>query len=155
MSSRSLAERDGIAPTTRALTFRCRKHANSSSKSLVIGPLERCPLLSEILDGRNPGVGRHRAPTVAIRASGVIEGIEFSNPDVCHVGSMIARWVMLRPEIGNPPVRPAATARAAPCGLATSRTSSRRGSHARYTSPMPSAPISGRATRHLNGIIMP
>lgn len=62
-----------VSRTIRALTFRCLKHANSSSKSFDIGTLESCPLAAEILDGGNPGVGRDRSPELTISSSIVLE----------------------------------------------------------------------------------
>jgi hypothetical protein len=56
-----------------ALTFRAFKHANSSSKSFVIGPLEYGPLFTEVLDCSDAGVWGHGSPELAIRAFGVLK----------------------------------------------------------------------------------
>lgn len=72
-SSIRTADRTCKPPTIRALTFRCLKHANSSSKSFDIGSLESCPLAAEILDSADAGVGRDGAPELTVGSSIVLE----------------------------------------------------------------------------------
>ncbi len=62
-----------MSPNTSFLTFWCGKHANSSSKSFVIGPLKPGPLPAQVLDRGDARIWRHRLPELTVRAAGVLE----------------------------------------------------------------------------------